>query len=69
MIVGCPKEIKNEEYRVGMTPNGVKDFVRAGHTVIVEAGAGVGSGFSDKEYKAAGADARSGRRTSSPRPT
>src|ERR1039457_7580354 len=55
MIVGCPKEIKNEEYRIGMTPNGVKDFVRAGHTVIVEAGAGVGSGFSDDEYKAAGA--------------
>ncbi len=55
MIVGCPKEIKNEEYRVAMTPNGVKDFVSAGHTVIVEAGAGVGSGFSDKEYKAAGA--------------
>ena len=55
MIVGCPKEIKNEEYRVGMTPNGVKDFVAAGHTVIVEAGAGVGSGFSDAEYKAAGA--------------
>ena len=55
MIVGCPKEIKNEEYRVGMTPNGVKDFVAAGHTVIVEAGGGVGSGFADKEYKAAGA--------------
>ena len=51
-----PKEIKNEEYRVAMTPNGVKDFVRAGHTVIVEAGAGVGSGFSDDEYKAAGAE-------------
>jgi alanine dehydrogenase len=56
MIVGCPKEIKNEEYRVGMTPNGVKDFVSAGHKVIVEAGAGVGSGFSDEEYKAAGAE-------------
>jgi alanine dehydrogenase len=55
MIVGCPKEIKNEEYRVGMTPNAVKDFVAAGHKVIVEAGAGVGSGFADKEYKAAGA--------------
>jgi len=55
MIVGCPKEIKNEEYRVGMTPNGVKDFVAAGHTVIVEAGAGVGSGFTDAEYKDAGA--------------
>jgi len=56
MIVGVPKEIKNEEYRVGMTPNGVKDFVRAGHKVVVEAGAGVGSGFSDDEYKAAGAE-------------
>jgi alanine dehydrogenase len=56
MIVGVPKEIKNEEYRVAMTPNGAKDFVRAGHKVIVEAGAGVGSGFSDEEYKAAGAE-------------
>jgi alanine dehydrogenase len=56
MIVGCPKEIKNEEYRVAMTPNGVKEFVNAGHTVIVEAGAGIGSGFSDDEYKAAGAE-------------
>ena len=56
MIVGVPKEIKNEEYRVAMTPNGVKDFVHAGHTVVVEAGAGVGSGFSDDEYKAAGAE-------------
>ena len=56
MIVGVPKEIKNEEYRVAITPNGVKEFVRAGHTVIVEAGAGVGSGFSDEEYKAAGAE-------------
>ena len=48
MIVGVPKEIKNEEYRVAMTPNGAKDFVRAGHTVVVEAGAGVGSGFSGR---------------------
>ncbi len=56
MIVGVPKEIKNEEYRVAVTPNGVKEFVRAGHKVMVEAGAGVGSGFADKEYKAAGAE-------------
>ncbi len=56
MIVGVPKEIKNEEYRVAVTPNGVKEFVRAGHTVVVEAGAGVGSGFTDAEYKAAGAE-------------
>src|SRR5450759_3900252 len=55
MIVGVPKEIKNEEHRVAVTPNGVKEFVRAGHTVIVEKGAGVGSGFGDAAYKAAGA--------------
>jgi alanine dehydrogenase len=55
MIVGVPKEIKNEEYRVSVTPIGVKEFVRAGHTVLVEAGAGVGSGFTDDAYKAAGA--------------
>jgi alanine dehydrogenase len=55
MIVGVPKEIKNEEYRVAMTPLGVKDFVRAGHTVLVEAGGGVGSGFPDEQYVAAGA--------------
>jgi alanine dehydrogenase len=55
MIVGVPKEIKNEEYRVSMTPLGAKDFVRAGHTVLVEAGAGVGSGFPDDQYAAAGA--------------
>jgi alanine dehydrogenase len=56
MIVGVPKEIKNEEYRVAVTPIGVKMFVRAGHTVVVEKGAGVGSGFDDKAYKAAGAE-------------
>jgi alanine dehydrogenase len=56
MIVGVPKEIKNEEYRVAVTPIGVKEFVRAGHKVVVEAGAGVGSGFSDEAYKAAGAE-------------
>src|SRR3974377_2429791 len=55
MIVGVPKEIKNEEYRVSVTPIGVKEFVSAGHTVLVEAGAGVGSGFDDDAYKAAGA--------------
>ena len=55
MIVGVPKEIKNEEYRVAVTPIGVKEFTRAGHTVLVELGAGVGSGFEDEAYKAAGA--------------
>jgi alanine dehydrogenase len=56
MIVGVPKEIKNEEYRVAVTPIGVKEFVRRGHTVLVEAGAGVGSGFGDEAYAAAGAE-------------
>ena len=56
MIVGVPKEIKTEEYRVAVTPIGVKEFVRAGHTVVVEKGAGVGAGFSDDAYVAAGAE-------------
>jgi len=55
MIVGVPKEIKNEEYRVAVTPIGVKEFVRAGHTTLVEQGAGIGSGFADDAYAAAGA--------------
>jgi len=56
MIIGVPKEIKDEEYRVAVTPIGVKEFVRAGHKVVVEAGAGVGSGFEDAAYEAAGAE-------------
>ncbi len=55
MIVGCVKEIKNNEFRVGMTPSNVKDYIAAGHEVLFEAGAGVGSGFPDEEYAAAGA--------------
>ena len=55
MIIGLPKEIKNNEFRVGLTPGNVSDYVAAGHTVKVEAGAGLGSGFADAEYVAAGA--------------
>lgn len=55
MIIGVPKEIKNNENRVGLTPAGVSAFVKAGHKVFVQATAGVGSGFSDDEYKKAGA--------------
>lgn len=55
MIVGIPKEIKNNENRVGMTPAGVSELVRHGHTVYVQHTAGNGSGFSDNEYQAAGA--------------
>lgn len=55
MKVGCVKEIKNNEFRVGMTPDNVKSYVNAGHEVLIEKGAGVGSGFSDDEYAASGA--------------
>lgn len=55
MIIGVPKEIKNNENRVAMTPASVKDYVSAGHEVRVEAGAGLGCGFADREYRDAGA--------------
>lgn len=55
MIVGVPKEIKNNENRVAITPAGVHAFVAAGHQVVVETGAGVGSGFTDDSYIEAGA--------------
>ena len=50
MKIGCVKEIKNNEYRVGLTPDNVKAYVSAGHHVYMEKGAGVGSGFADTEY-------------------
>jgi alanine dehydrogenase len=55
MIIGVPKEIKDGEKRVGMTPQGVDALVAHGHRVLVERGAGEGSGFSDQEYRKAGA--------------
>ena len=55
MIIGVPKEIKNNENRVGMTPSGVQEMTRHGHVVYVQASAGVNSGFSDETYIAAGA--------------
>ncbi|MCU0421361.1 MAG: alanine dehydrogenase [Bacteroidia bacterium] len=55
MIIGVPKEIKNNENRVGLTPAGVSALVKAGHTLYVQATAGNGSGFSDEEYINAGA--------------
>lgn len=55
MIVGLPKEIKNNENRVALTPGGVTELVKNGHTVYVQTSAGSGSGFSDEEYTAAGA--------------
>ena len=56
MIVGVPKEIKNNENRVGMTPAGVMDLVRRGHNVYIQADAGMNSGFTDQEYRSAGAE-------------
>ena len=55
MIIGVPKEIKNNENRVGMTPAGVAELVKRGHTVYVQASAGANSGFADEEYTAVGA--------------
>lgn len=55
MIVGIPKEIKNNENRVGMTPAGVNELVRRGHTVYVQKGAGENSGFPDEQYERVGA--------------
>ena len=55
MKIGCPKEIKPQEFRVGMTPNAAMEAVAHGHDVLIETGAGVGAGFADADYVAAGA--------------
>lgn len=55
MKIGVPKEIKNHEYRVGLTPTSVRELTRLGHTVFVEANAGAGIGFTDESYKTVGA--------------
>lgn len=56
MIIGVPREVKPDEYRVGMIPVGVEELTRAGHKVLVQAGAGQGSGISDEQYIATGAE-------------
>lgn len=55
MKLGCPKEIKPQEFRVGMTPNAAAEAVLRGHSVVIEKGAGLGAGFADSDYEAAGA--------------
>jgi len=55
MIVGIPKEIKNNEFRVGMTPSGVNSFINKGHQVYVQKSAGLGSGYTDSDYVTVGA--------------
>ncbi len=55
MRIGCPREVKAQEYRVGLTPHAAREAVAHGHEVVVEAGAGAGAGFPDADYLAAGA--------------
>lgn len=56
MLIGCPKEIKPQEFRVGLTPNAAREAIQHGHSVLVEADAGIGSGFSNADYTQAGAE-------------
>jgi alanine dehydrogenase len=56
MIIGIPREIKDNEYRVAITPGGVRQLTVSGHTTRIETGAGLGSGFSDQDYTMAGAE-------------
>ena len=56
MLVGVPKEIKDNEYRVGLVPSTVRELTDKGHQALVEAGAGSGAGLSDGDYKSAGAE-------------
>ena len=56
MNIGVPKEIKNNEFRVAITPIGVREFTNRGHRVIIESGAGVGSAITDSDYKSVGAE-------------
>jgi alanine dehydrogenase len=60
MLVGVPKEIKDNECRVGMVPSTVRELTEKGHRVVVETGAGVGAGLPDRDYQAAGAEVVSG---------
>jgi alanine dehydrogenase len=62
MIIGVPKEIKSEEYRVALLPSGARAMKTRGHRVIVEKGAGLGSGFNDSDYARSGAALTSSRR-------
>src|SRR6185312_2632819 len=56
MIVGVPREIKPDEYRVAMVPAGVEELTRAGHRVLIQSGAGAGSGIPDEQYAVNGAE-------------
>ena len=70
MLIGMPREIKDNEFRVGLTPASVAELTHHGHQVLVEGSAGIGAGLADAEYVAAGGHDRRGRRArSSPAPT
>ena len=60
MIIGVPSEIKQDEYRVSMIPVGIEELVRSGHQVLVQAGAGLGSGIPDEDYAGQGAEITGG---------
>jgi alanine dehydrogenase len=66
MKIGCPKEIKPQEFRVGLTPAAAREAVSHGHDVLIETGAGHGAGFEDADYIAAGAEIAPRRRRSLP---
>ena len=55
MKIGCPTEIKPQEFRVGMTPDAAREAINHGHEVLIQSGAGLGAGFTDADYTAAGA--------------
>ena len=65
MIVGVPREIKSDEYRVAMLPVGVEELIRHGHRVLIERGAGLGSGIPDESYAIHGAEIIEGPETDS----
>ena len=56
MIVGAPREIKAQEFRIALTPDGAAELIKHGHRVLVEVGGGEGAGFTDEEYRLAGAE-------------
>ena len=69
MRVGVPKEIKVQEHRVGLTPMAVREYVHAGHEVLVQSGAGTGIGAEDATYVAAGRASSPAQPRCSPAPT
>ena len=69
MKIGCPKEIKPQEFRVGMTPNAVREATVHGHEVFVETNAGIGSGFTDADMSTPGPRSSPRQKRCSPRPT